>query len=125
MEERFFGVKKSSLEEMQHMLLRSILLGFLTVMGFAVLDRLVDSGIADRFSLVHRFPEFIMMMSAAAKFTFIEMSLYWIRFGTQVRNEKEALNIANNSPMSAAFVHFTNSLLFIARLAVFLYLMNA
>jgi hypothetical protein len=126
MEKRYFGIlKHSTFMELRYMALRTFLLAFLTIVGFSVLDYLVQSGRADSFALVHRFPEFITMMDAAAKFTFIDMSLYWIRFGTQVRNDKrEALSIANSTPSSAAFVYFTNALSNIFRVCVFLYLMS-
>lgn len=124
MESRFLGIRQSTWQEIRYMFLRSIFLGFLTIAGFALLDYLVESGAADRFALVHRFPEFILMMSAAAKLTFIKMSLYWIRLGTQVRNVKvDAIAEANRTPMSAAIVYVTNTVGALAHIGAFLLLM--
>ncbi len=121
----FFSVKPESWAIMKRMGARSVFLFILTAIALCVADMMVDSGIGNRFALVRRFPEFIPMMMAAAQFTFIEMSLFWIRFGTQPKNDvQEAIEVANTQPMSAAIVHITNSLVWFARICVFLYLLH-
>jgi hypothetical protein len=110
----------------KRMFARTMVLATLTILGLTVVDWLVDLGLADRYAIVRRFPEFIPMMMAAAKFTFIEMSLFWIRFGTQHRIDVQRgiQDAMTSSYMAAAFIHFTNSLVWFARVAIFIYLMG-
>lgn len=109
----------------KRMAVRSVFLFIMTSIMLYVADAMVDAGTGNPFSVVRRFPEFIPMMMAAASFTFIEMSLFWIRFGTQPKNDvQEAITKANETPMGAAIVHVTNSLVWFARVCVFLYLLH-
>jgi hypothetical protein len=123
MSDEFLYVKKSSWDLMKRMAFRSIFLLALSAIGFWALEQMVQSGINDRYSLVQKFPEFLALMKAAACFTFIEMSLFWIRMATQPKNDvQEAVCEALKEPMAAAVVHFTNSLVWAIRIAVFLWL---
>lgn len=123
--ERFLMITRESWELFKRMFARSVALALLTAIALMLVDQLVESGISDRFAIVRRFPEFIPFMMAAAKLTFIEMSVFWVHFLTAPRIEvQEALVTANTSPMGAALVHFTNALVWAFRVAVFLYLVG-
>lgn len=123
-DERLFFIKRSSLNLIKRMFLRSIVLMLLTAIGFWVADTLVESSRYGDLPILRRFPDFIALMTAAAKFTFIEMSLFWIRFSTQPKNDvQESIAVANREPMSAAFLHLTNSLVWAFRVGVFLWLL--
>lgn len=67
----------------KRMFARSVALVMLTMVGCALLDFLVDSGATDRYALIRRFPEFIPLLMASITLTFIEMSVFWVRFSTQ------------------------------------------
>lgn len=123
--QKFLSMSQNSVQLAKRMLARSVFLFALTVAGFYGLDLIMDTGIGQRFGLADRFPEFISMMRAAAIFTFIEMSLFWIRFGTQPKIDVQETAVkACETATGAAVVHVSNTLLFLARLVVFLYLMQ-
>lgn len=122
--DRILFIKRDSWLVAKRMAARTVFLFILTAAGLWCADTLVDSGIGNRFALVRRFPEFIPMMMAAAKFTFIEMSVFWIRFGTQPKNDNQcAIDLAIVTPMGAAIVHASNVVQWAFRICVFLYLM--
>lgn len=113
----------------ERMFARSVALAFLTAVGLTLVDYLVDSGMTDRFALIHRFPEFIPMMMAAVKLTFIEMSVFWARFCTSPSIDvqlpvKEIQRQAWDNSNSLAIVHAINSLVWAFRVAVLIYLMG-
>lgn len=123
--------KNHSLDELKKMVIRTMILVILTIAGLWMADALVDSGMTNRFALVRRFPEFIPMMMAAAKFTFIEMSLEWIRYATRPKlskREKAAedfLTASNDSKAASPNVMYvTNAVVWAIRVAVFIYLMG-
>lgn len=120
---KVLAVTRQSWDLFQRMFARSVALAFLTAVGFALVDHLVDSGMIDRFALVHRFPEFIPMMLASAKLTFIEMSAFWIRFSVSPRVDVQAqLEYTQSDPMAAAIVHAVNVLQWAFRVVVLIYL---
>jgi hypothetical protein len=120
---KLFAITQQSWELFERMFARSVALAVLTALGFALVDHLVDSGMADRFALVHRFPEFIPMMLASAKLTFIEMSVFWIRFATQPRVDVQAhLESTQYDAKAAATVHGINTLVWMFRVVVLIYL---
>lgn len=123
--ESIFSIKDASVLMIKRMALRSLGLFLLTALGFALVDLMIDSGMTDKYALVRRFPEMIPLMVAAAKFTFIEMSIFWIRFGTQPRHDvQNAIEMACTTSMGSAIVHLTNTLVWAIRLAVFIYLVG-
>jgi cell shape-determining protein MreD len=120
---KVLAITQQSWELFQRMFARSVALALLTCLGFALVDHLVDSGMTDRFALVHRFPEFIPMMLAAAKLTFIEMSVFWIRFATQPRLDVQAcVEYVHPNSVAGAITHGVNSLVWAFRIVVLLYL---
>ena len=123
--EHFGRFAAGSFAVFERMFFRTLVLALFTFAALTVADALVTSGMGDRFAIVRRFPEFIPMMMAAAKFTFIEVSLLWIRFGVQPKvNVQEGVYEATGNPMAAALVYFTHSLVWFARVCVFIYLMG-
>lgn len=123
--DRMFAWSAATYEVFERAFVRTMILAVLTIVGLWVVDKLVDSGIADRFALVRRFPDFIPFMMASAKMTFIEMSLFWIRFSTQPKVDvQEVADTASMSSTGAAFVYFTNALMWAMRVGVFLYLLE-
>lgn len=124
---RFLKIKQSTLELIGRMLWRSVGLFALSLLGFAVVDYLVESGLADNTAMARRFPEFIPMMMAAAKFTLIEMSLFWIRIFTapklDVQGVLNGIQTWDNYN-AVALVHLTNTLQWAFRVAVFIYLIG-
>jgi cell shape-determining protein MreD len=117
------AITRQSWELFQRMFARSVALALLTFIGFALVDHLVESGLTDRFALVRRFPEFIPMMLAAAKLTFIEMSVFWIRFATQPRVDVQAcIEYAPTNSIAAAIINATNALVWAFRIVVLIYL---
>jgi hypothetical protein len=123
-----FEFTQQSWDLFQRMFARSVALALLTSFGFALVDHLVDSGMSDRFALVHRFPEFIPMMLASAKLTFIEMSVFWIRFATQPSTVdtrhglNDALGEARFHPGAAVALHAVNTVQWAFRVVVLIYL---
>jgi hypothetical protein len=123
--ERLFFIKRSSWLVMKRMALRSVVLFLFTLVGFWVADSLVESARFGTLPIVRRFPDFIAMMTAAAKLTFILMSLFWVRFSTQPKHDvQETMSAATKEPMAAAIVHATNTAQHLAYIGVFLYLMG-
>jgi len=118
--------KCQSFEIIQRMLFRTFVLVLLTAVGLTAVDALVESGMTDRFSLVRRFPEFIPMVMAAAKFTFIEVSLMWITIATQSvlakQRRKEMHNV--DAPIMVPVTHVCDMLKWMFRVCVFIYLMG-
>lgn len=123
--DRILSITRESWTMFQRMFARSVALAILTALGFVVVDHLVDSGMTDRFAIVRRFPEFIPFMLAAAKLTFIEMSLFWVHFLTAPKFDmNEAMFQATSSPVGAALVYLTDKLVWAFRLGVFIYLVG-
>lgn len=125
--EKIFSITAASILLAKRMAARTVALALLTLFGFWVVDLLVESGMHDRLALVRRFPEFIPLLVAAAKFTFIEMSLFWIRFATAPKIDVQAaireVDTWDNQ-MALAFVYLTNSLIWAFRVCVFIYLVG-
>lgn len=117
-------------DALKKMAIRTIILAVLTMAGLTIADMLVESGMSNRFSLVRRFPEFIPMIMAAAKFTFIEMSLVWIQYATRPRPTKaeRSNDTMSMNPQvklaSANVMYVTNAFVWAFRVAVFIYLMG-
>jgi len=125
---KILSITQQSWALFQRMAARSVGLAMLTFLGFALVDFMIDQGISDRFALVRRFPEFIPLMLAAAKLTFIEMSVFWIRFATQpaLTDSKlaisQVLENAYSNPTAVVIFHGINSAMWGFRIAVLLYL---
>jgi hypothetical protein len=104
---------------------RTFTLAFLTIVGFFVMDAMIESGMQDRLGLIRRFPDLIPLMVAAAKFTFIEMSLLWIRIAVQPKVDAQfAIAHHELSSRDAVLMHGVNSLVWAFRVGVFIYLMG-
>lgn len=122
---KILSITNASWLLMQRMFARTVFLALLTVLGFAMLDLMVQSGMEDKFGLVRQFPEFLVMMKAAAVLTFIEMCVFWVRFNTAPRLDVQ--NVAKDaihSPTGAAIVYAVNTLQWLARVVIMLYLMG-
>lgn len=125
MTSKILHITNASWVLLQRMFVRSLFLALLTVVGFGVLDYLVQLGIQDRFGLVQRYPEFLVMMKAAAVLTFVEMSVFWIRFGTSPRLDvQNVAEYARQSANGAAIVYAVNTATWLARVVIMLYLMG-
>lgn len=125
--QRIFFVKKANWQLAKRMAARSVFLFLLTLVGFHVADLMIDSARFNTIPALRRFPDFVIMMTAAAKFTFIELSLFWIRFGVTPKQDVQdvAETAARGGGMPAAVVHVTNTLVWAFRVVVFLYLVSA
>jgi hypothetical protein len=124
------AITQASWETFQRMFARSLFLVLLTVLGVWALDTLVVSGMSNQFGVVARFPEIIPLFAAAAKLTFIEMCVFWIRFSTQPSgiDSRGALEYlldptgGDFSPMAVVAFYCVNSLMWGFRIGVLLYL---
>jgi hypothetical protein len=124
---KVFSITQQSWMLFQRMFARSVGLALLTAVGMACVYYMVDSGMSDRYALVRSFPEFIPLMLAAVKLTFIEMSVFWVRFCTQPTinaqtSVGQVLDNAYTYPMAVAVVHAINSLVWAFRIGVLIFL---
>lgn len=125
MEERIFGIKRTTWALIKHMAARSVFLFGLTVVGFALLEMMLQSGIEDRHGIIARYPEFMSMIRAAAIFTFVDMSVFWIRIATQPKMvEQDNVEAAQGSASGAAWIYGIDKLVWAFRVVVFIYLMG-
>ena len=118
--------KFRSFEIFQRMFFRTVALVVLTSLGLSAADWMVELGATDRFSLVRRFPEFIPMIMAAAKFTFIQVSLMWITVATQSVMSRKRRNEMHNvdSPIMVPVTHVCDMLKWMFSVVTFIYLMG-
>jgi hypothetical protein len=124
---KLLSITQKSWELFERMFARSLALALLTGIGLAVVDLLVDSGMTNRYAIIHRFPEFIPLMLAAVKLTFIEMSVFWVRFATQPSIDvqqpvREVQKQAWDNTIALALTHGINSLVWMFRVVVLIYL---
>lgn len=125
MKERFLFIKRDSWMLGKRMFARSVFLMLLGLVGFWLADTMMESARLGTLTIMRRFPDIVTMMTAAAKFTFIEMSIFWIRFGTSPKQDvQEVAGVAAQTSMGAAIVHVCSTLVWFARVVIFLYLMQ-
>lgn len=100
---------------------RAGLLALLTVIGFAVLEYLIQMTQARGWDFVTRFPEFPTMMRAACFMTFIELTVLLIRLTTQPRLDvQKAAETAATEPKAAAVVYLSHSAVWMFRTFIFM-----
>lgn len=101
--------------------IRAGLLAVLTIIGFAVLEYLIQMTKTRGWDFVMRFPEFPTMMRAACFMTFVELTVLLIRLTTQPRIDvQKSAEDAGKEPMAAAVVYLTHSAVWMFRVFVFM-----
>jgi len=119
---KFFNLADASRTN-KRLLSRSVLFAFITILMFGLLEYLVENSKYDKLSILLQFPEFLTMTKAGAIMSSLELFVLWVRIiGQPQVDVQKAEEIARQSPMSAAIVYLTHSLVWAFRLYLFLLL---
>lgn len=101
--------------------IRAGLLGLLTIIGFGVLEYIIQMTQNRGWDFVTRFPEFPTMMRAACFMTFIELTVLLIRLTTQPRLDvQKAAEDASSNPTAAAIVYLSHCAVWMFRTFIFM-----
>lgn len=99
-------------------LARSLMLLAFTVASFFALEYLVNQGQLGN-NINQRFPEFLIILRALAIYTWIEVSMFWIRVTVESNTDVQAaIKTAETSPLAASIVYFVHALKWLARLLI-------
>lgn len=103
-------------------LVRSLVLLAFTAASFFALEYLVQHGQLGG-TLNHKFPEFLIVLRALALFTWIEVSMFWVRVTLESNTDvqKAACN-AEKEPMAAAILSAVHAIKWLARLLIVMHL---
>ena len=103
-------------------MVRSIVLLAFTAASFFSLEYLVQHGQLGG-TLNHKFPEFLIVLRALAIFTWIEVSMFWIRITLESNTDvQKAAHVAEREAMSAAILSFVHAIKWLARILIVLHL---
>jgi hypothetical protein len=100
---------------------RSFLFAILTIIGFFLLEVMVNQSRNKPDGFIAMFPELLSMLRAATIMTFVELSILWIRIVSQPRIDvQEAAIDTANDPMANAVLYLTHTLAWGLRTIIFL-----
>lgn len=107
----------------RRLVIRTVVLGFLTILGAMLLDVLVMVGREQYSDINDRFPELLVMLRAMTVMTWLEMALMWIRVAVSPRLDiQEAAKKALDEPMAAAVTFGIQTLMWALRLLLMVHL---
>lgn len=100
---------------------RSLSLVSLTLLGFLLLELLVQFGGSYSSGINARYPELMPIIRAFAIMTWAEVGILWIRKLVQSQiNIQDALRRSDDEPMSAAIAYGIHIAQWLARMVIFL-----
>lgn len=103
------------------LMVRCSLLALLTIIGFGILEYLIQMTQTNGWDFFVRFPELSIMLRAACFMTFIELTILLIRLTTQPRLDVQAVAVeAQKEPMAAAVVYLTHASIWMFRTFIFM-----
>jgi hypothetical protein len=99
-------------------IIRSLFLMAFTAASFFTLEYLVQEGRYGN-DINQRFPEFLIILRALAIYTWIEVSIFWIRITLESKTDvQKASNKAEESPIGAAIAYGIHTFKWLARMLI-------
>ncbi len=110
---------QTSIAMVKRLAVRSLFLLGLTIAGFYAIETLVALG-RDRVSTINTdYPELIMILRGVATFTWLEMSILWIRMAVSPHTDvQKSTTEAQNNPISSAIVSVSHDFVWVARILI-------
>lgn len=119
-------IKRAGVQQTYEMykrtIIRSLVLLAFTAASFFALEYLVQEG---RYGsdINQRFPEFLIVLRALAIYTWVEVSMFWVRITLEPNTDvQKASKVAEGEPMAAAVLSGVHAVKWLARLLIVLQL---